>query len=49
MPVHVATAGADRVDVEVTTMSRNGRMVTKTTGVDPRRAARPVIVKTPNV
>ena len=49
MPVHVATAGAARVDVEVTTMSRNGRKVTKTAGVDPLKAARPLVIKTPEV
>ena len=47
MPVHVATAGADRVDVEVTTMSRNGRRVTRRGGIDPKTAARPLVVKTP--
>ena len=48
MPVHVATAAADRVDVEVTTMSRSGRRVTKTAGVNPLTAARPLVVKTPD-
>ena len=47
MPVHVATAGADRVDVEVTTMSRMGRRVTRLSGVDPLAAARPLVVRTP--
>jgi hypothetical protein len=47
MPVHVATAGADRVDVEVTTMSRKGRRVTRLSGVDPLAAARPLVVRTP--
>jgi methyl coenzyme M reductase subunit C len=46
-PVHVATAGASRVDVEVTTMSKAGRHVTKVTGVNPATAARPLVVKTP--
>jgi penicillin G amidase len=49
MPVHVATAGADRVDVEVTTMSRNGRKVTKTAGMDPVKAARPLVIRTPAI
>jgi hypothetical protein len=48
MPVHVATATSDRVDVEVTTMSKNGRRVTKTAGVNPVTAARPLVVKTPD-
>jgi hypothetical protein len=45
IPVHVATAGAARVDVEVTTMSRTGRRVTKVTNLDPSTAARPLVVK----
>jgi hypothetical protein len=46
-PVHVATAGVPRVDVEVTTMSRTGRRVTKITGVNPATASRPLIVRAP--
>ncbi|HEY2908191.1 MAG TPA: VCBS repeat-containing protein [Vicinamibacterales bacterium] len=49
MPVHVATAGAARVDIEVTTMSRSGRRLTKVSGVDPMKAARPLVVKTPDI
>jgi hypothetical protein len=45
MPVHVATAGAARVDVEVTTMSKRGRQVTKRPGVDPRTAPRPLVIR----
>ena len=45
--VHVGTAVAARVDVEVTTMGKGGRRVTKVAGVDPRRALRPLVVKTP--
>lgn len=45
MPVHVATAGARRVDVEVTTMSSNGRQITRTAGVDPSTAPRPLVVR----
>jgi hypothetical protein len=45
MPVHVATPGASRVDVEVTTMSARGRQTTKRAGVDPRTAARPLLLK----
>jgi hypothetical protein len=45
MPVHVATPGASRVDVEVTTMSARGRQTTKRAGVDPRTAARPLMLE----
>ena len=40
IPVHLGTGGADRVDVEVMTMSKHGRQVTRRTGVDrgPPRA-----------
>jgi hypothetical protein len=44
-PVHVATAGAARVDVEVTSMSNSGRRVTKVGGVDPITARHPLIVQ----
>ena len=44
MPVHVATADASRVDVEVTTMSRSGRRVTRRGGIDPKTAARPLVI-----
>jgi hypothetical protein len=47
MPVHVATGGAPRVDVEVTTMASNGRRVTKIRGVDPKTTPRPLVVKVP--
>jgi len=47
MPVHVATAGAPRVDVEVTSMSASGRRVTRVAGVDPKTASRPLVVKVP--
>jgi hypothetical protein len=30
-------------------MSRSGRKVTKTSGVDPLKAARPLVIKTPDV
>jgi hypothetical protein len=43
--VHVATAGAKKVDVEVTSMGRQGRRVTKASGIDPRTAARPLVVR----
>ena len=46
MPVHVATPGASRVDVEVTTMTKQGRQITKRPGVDPMTAARPLVIKT---
>jgi hypothetical protein len=47
MPVHVATASAARVDVEVTTMSVTGRRTTKRPGIDPKTAPRPLLVKIP--
>jgi len=47
MPVHVATAAATRVDVEVTTMGRDGRRVTKIPGLDPKSAPRPLRVQVP--
>ena len=46
MPVHVATADASRVDLEVTVMSAAGRQVVRRVGIDPLTAARPLIVKT---
>jgi hypothetical protein len=46
-PVHVATAGVPLVDVEVTSMSRAGRRVTKCTEVNPATASRPLIVRAP--
>ena len=45
-PVHVGTANSARVDVEVTTMGKTGRRVTKVAGVDPKTAPRPMVVKT---
>jgi hypothetical protein len=48
MPVHVATAGAPRVNVEVTSMAKGGRRVTKALGVDPRTAARPFVLRIPD-
>jgi hypothetical protein len=45
IPVHVATANPPRVDV--TAMGRHGRTLTKLTAVDPRAAARPLVVKVP--
>jgi hypothetical protein len=45
MPVHVATADATRVDVEVTTMHGGGRRMTKVRGIDPATASRPLVVR----
>ena len=45
MPVHVATAGARTVDVEITSMSSRGRRVTKASGIDPKTASRPLIMR----
>jgi hypothetical protein len=47
MPVHLGTATAARVDVEVTTMSGTGRRVTRVSGVKPATAPRPLVVKAP--
>jgi hypothetical protein len=47
MPVHVATADAPRVDVEVTTMSRAERRITRAAGVKPASASRPLVVRAP--
>jgi VCBS repeat protein/ASPIC/UnbV protein len=44
-PVHVGTGGAPRVDVEVTTMSRGGRRVTRLTDIEVARAPRPLVVR----
>ncbi|HKB12385.1 MAG TPA: CRTAC1 family protein [Vicinamibacterales bacterium] len=45
MPVHVATADAARVDVEVTSMSRSGRRITRVAGIKASEAARPLVVR----
>ena len=45
MPVYLGLGGAPRVDVEVTTMSKTGRKVTRLAGIDPTTAARPMVVK----
>jgi hypothetical protein len=45
MPVHVATADASRVDVEVVAMAAAGRSVTRIRGVDPRTSPRPLLVR----
>ena len=47
MPVHVATADAARVDVEVTSMSGRGRRTTRVAGVTVGQASRPLVVKVP--
>jgi hypothetical protein len=46
MAVHVGLPSADPVDIEVTTLGRDGRRVTRVTGVDPRTTVgKPVLVK----
>src|SRR6185503_10893709 len=45
MPVHVAAAGAARVDVEVTTMGKRGRQTTRVAGVVVRTAPRPLVLR----
>ncbi len=47
MPLHVATADASRVDVEVTAMTKRGRQITMRRGVDPKTAPRPLAIRTP--
>ena len=47
MPVHVATAAAKRVDVEVTAMSPQGRMVVVSKNVDPAHVTRPLVMHVP--
>ena len=47
IPVHVGTADARRVDVEVATMTRTGRHTTRVAGVKPGAASRPLVVKVP--
>ena len=45
MPVHLGTGSTGRVDIEVTTMSTHGRQTTRRPGVDPKIAARPLVVQ----
>ena len=47
MPVHVGLGVSDAVDVEVTSLTKGGRKVTRVTGVDPKRqAGKPLVIKT---
>ena len=47
IPVHIGLANAGKVDVEVTTMTKAGRRVTRVANVDPNRLPRRVLsVKT---
>ena len=45
MPVHVATAGAARVDVEAVTMGRKGRETTRAAGIVTKAASRPLVLR----
>ena len=46
MAVHVGLPSADPVDIEVTTLGRDGRKVTRVSGVDPKQTVgKPVVVK----
>jgi hypothetical protein len=45
IPVHLATADAERVDVEVTAMSNRGRHVTMLRNVDPGKVTNPFNVR----
>src|SRR5205809_703248 len=47
MPVHVATGTAARVDLEVTSMGKGGRTVTRVRGINPSAARRPLTIVTP--
>jgi hypothetical protein len=48
IPVHIGLASDGPVDVEVTTMSRSGRKVTRVAKVNPRTlAGKPLVVKVP--
>ena len=47
MPVHVGTGGAAKVDVEVTTMGKDGRRVTRVGGVVPATSRRPLTIVAP--
>jgi len=46
MAVHVGLPSADAVDIEVTTLGKDGRKVTRVAGVDPKTTVgKPVVVK----
>jgi hypothetical protein len=46
MAVHVGLPSADPVDIEVTTLGKDGRKVTRVAGVDPRKSVgKAVVVK----
>ncbi len=45
MPVHVATGAAARVDLEVTSMGKDGRRVTRVAGFEVTAVSRPLTVR----
>jgi hypothetical protein len=47
MPVHVATSGARRVDIEVTSMNTMRPRVARIANVNPATASRPLVVRVP--
>jgi hypothetical protein len=49
MPVHVATAGASRVDIEVTSMSKTGRQITKSRNQSAIKNLQPAIPPSPPI
>ena len=47
MPVHVGLPSDGKVDVEVTSLTRGGRKITRVAGVDPRATkGKPITIKT---
>ncbi len=44
MPVHVGLPSTGRVDVEVTTMTKRGRVVTRTTGITPGKVPGGILI-----
>jgi hypothetical protein len=48
MPVHVGVAGEAKVDVEVTVLTTSGRRTFTRKGVNPRTAARPLVITAPD-
>ena len=47
MPVHVATGTAARVDLEVTSMGKDGRRVTRVAGFEVTAVSRSLTVRVP--
>src|SRR5262245_8735468 len=47
MPVHLGVAGETKVDVEATVLTRSGRRTVARKHIDPRTAARPLVISAP--